>query len=291
MNITQKIERYNSARLFGKSEAGSATWLKWRRESITGSDISSIVGLNPWKSALTLYYQKTGELQEQEATTRMMLGNYLEEGIANLFQDLNPNLKVYRDLGTFAKVDAPVFKANPDGVIEDQLGNLSILEIKHTSQWWNSVPMHYQLQVMWYQYVLGLKNPATLVAVTGGDLREFVVEYDETLIEKSLEAVELFLGLLNLGVAPDYDGSNSTYETVRELTGDIIEGDKELSCGADLFAAKSIFDAAESNLNRYKSQALDELAGTKVGTYQGVEIVRLAQRGTGKPYLTFTKGN
>jgi putative phage-type endonuclease len=291
MNITQKIERYNSARLFGKAEAGSATWLKWRRESITGSDISSIVGLNPWKSALTLYYQKTGELQEQEATTRMMLGNYLEEGIANLFQDLNPNLKVYRDLGTFAKVDAPVYKANPDGVIEDQLGNLSVLEIKHTSQWWNEVPIHYQLQVMWYQYVLGLKNPATLVAVTGGDLREFVVEYDETLIEKSLEAVELFLGLLNLGVAPDYDGSNSTYETVRELTGDIIEGDKELSCGADLFAAKSIFDAAESNLNRYKSQALAELAGTKVGTYQGVEIVRLAQRGTGKPYLTFTKGN
>jgi putative phage-type endonuclease len=291
MNITQKIEHYNSARLFGKAEAGSATWLKWRRESITGSDISSIVGLNPWKSALTLYYQKTGELQEQEVTTRMMLGNYLEEGIANLFQDLNPNLKVYRDLGTFAKVDAPVYKANPDGVIEDQLGNLSVLEIKHTSQWWNSVPMHYQLQVMWYHYVLGLKNPATLVAVTGGDLREFVVEYDETLIEKSLEAVELFLGLLNLGVAPDYDGSNSTYETVRELTGDIIDGDKELSCAPDLFAAKSIFDAAESNLNKYKSQALAELAGTKVGTYQGVEIVRLAQRGTGKPYLTFTKGN
>ena len=291
MNITQKIERYNSARKFGEAQPGSAKWLQWRREGITGSDISSIVGLNPWKSALTLYYQKTGELQEQEATTRMMLGNYLEEGIANLFQDLNPNLKVYRDLGTFAKVDAPVFKANPDGVIEDQLGNLSVLEIKHTSQWWNSVPMHYQLQVMWYQYVLGLKNPATLVAVTGGDLREFVVEYDETLIEKSLEAVNLFLGLLEVGVAPDYDGSNSTYETVRELTGDIIEGDKELSCGADLFAAKSIFDAAESNLNRYKSQALDELAGTKVGTYQGVEIVRLAQRGTGKPYLTFTKGN
>jgi len=291
MSITQKIERYNSARLFGKAESGSGLWLKWRRESITGSDVSSIVGLNPWKSALTLYYQKTGELPEQEATTRMMLGNYLEEGIAALFQDLNPNLKVHRDLGTWAKVDAPVFKANPDGVIEDQLGNLSILEIKHTSQYWTEVPIHYQLQVMWYQYVLGLKNPATLVAVTGGDFKEFIVEYDETLIEKSLEAVNLFLGLLNMGVAPDYDGSASTYETVRELTGDIIDGAKELDCAADLFAAKQIFDAAEGNLNRYKSQALAELAGTKVGTYQGIEIVRLAQRGTGKPYLTFTKGS
>jgi putative phage-type endonuclease len=291
MTITQKIERYNSARLFGKAEPGSGLWLKWRRESITGSDVSSIVGLNPWKSALTLYYEKTGELLEREATTRMMLGNYLEAGIAEMFQDLNPNLKVHRDIGTWAKVDAPVYKANPDGVIEDQLGNLSILEIKHTSQWWNEVPMHYQLQVMWYQYVLGLKNPATLVAVTGGDLREFVVEYDETLIDKALEAVNLFLGLLNLGVAPDYDGSASTYETIREISGDIIDGDKELSCGADLFAAKQIYDAAEANLNRYKSQALAELDGTKVGTYQGIEIVRLAQRGTGKPYLTFTKGN
>jgi putative phage-type endonuclease len=291
MNITQKIENYNSARLFGKAEAGSATWLKWRRESITGSDISSIMGLNPWKSCLTLFYEKTGQLEEREATTRMLLGNYLEAGIAELFQDLNPNLRVYRDLGTFAKVDAPVYKANPDGVIEDQLGNLSILEIKHTSQYWNEVPMHYQLQVMWYQFVLGLKNPATLVAVTGGDLKEFVVEYRESLIEQALDAVGGFLGLLAMGVEPDFDGSASTYETVRELSPGLIDDSKELSCGVELLAAKQIFDAAEANLNKYKSQALAELQGVKVGTLEGLEIVRLGQRGEGKPFLTFTKGN
>lgn len=292
MTITQKIERYNSARLLGKAETGSATWHKWRSDGITGSDISAITGLNPWKSCLTLYYQKTGELQEQEATTRMMLGNYLEEGIANLFQDLNPNLTVHRDLGTWAKVDAPVYRANPDGVIEDQLGNLSILEIKHTSQYWTEVPMHYQLQVMWYQYVLGLtKTPATLVAVTGGDLKQFAIEYNESLMTKSLEAVEAFLGLLAMQVAPDWDGSASTLDTVRELSPDLIDDVKELSCGTELLAAKQIFDAAEHNLNKYKSQALAELQGVKVGTWEGIEIVRLAQRGTGKPYLTFTKGN
>lgn len=291
MTITQKLERYNSARLFGKAEAGSARWLQWRRESITGSDISAISGLNPWKSCLTLFYEKTGQLREQEATTRMMLGNYLEEGIANLFQDLNPNLKVYRDLGTWAKVDAPMFKANPDGVIEDQLGNLSVLEIKHTSQYWSEVPIHYQMQVMWYQYVLGLKNPATLVAVTGGDLKQFVVEYNESLMDKALEAVEGFLGLLELDIAPDFDGSASTLDTVRELSPDLIDDQKELSCGLELLAAKQIFDAAEANLNKYKSQALAELQGIRVGMLEGMEIVRLAQRGTGKPYLTFTKGN
>ena len=291
MTITQKLERYNSARLFGKAEAGSARWLQWRRESITGSDISAISGLNPWKSCLTLFYEKTGQLREQEATTRMMLGNYLEEGIANLFQDLNPNLKVYRDLGTWAKVDAPMFKANPDGVIEDQLGNLSVLEIKHTSQYWSEVPIHYQMQVMWYQYVLGLKNPATLVAVTGGDLKQFVVEYNESLMDKALEAVEGFLGLLELDIAPDFDGSASTLDTVRELSPDLIDDQKELTCGLELLAAKQIFDAADANLNKYKSQALAELQGIRVGMLEGMEIVRLAQRGTGKPYLTFTKGN
>lgn len=291
MTITQKIERYNSARLFGKAEAGSALWLKWRRESITGSDISAISGLNPWKSCLTLFYEKTGQLQEKDATTRMLLGNYLEAGIAEMFQDLNPNLKVHRDLGTWAKVDSPVFKANPDGVIEDQLGNLSILEIKHTSQYWTEVPIHYQMQVVWYQYVLGLKNPATLVAVTGGDYRQFVVEYDESLLEKAKEAAESFLGLLAMDIEPDFDGSSSTYETLRELSPDISDGVKELSCGTELLAAKQIFDAAEENLNKYKSQALAELDGTKVGTWQGMEIVKLGQRGTGKPFLTFTKGN
>lgn len=291
MTITQKIERYNSARLFGKAEAGSALWLKWRRESITGSDISAISGLNPWKSCLTLFYEKTGQLQEKDATTRMLLGNYLEAGIAEMFQDLNPNLKVHRDLGTWAKVDSPVFKANPDGVIEDQLGNLSILEIKHTSQYWTEVPIHYQLQVMWYQYVLGLKNPATLVAVTGGDYRQFVVEYDESLLDKAKEAAESFLGLLAMDIEPDFDGSANTYETLRELSPDITDGVKELSCGTELVAAKQIFDAAEQNLNKYKSQALAELEGVKVGTWGGIEIVRLGQRGTGKPFITFTKGN
>jgi len=291
MNITQKIESYNSARLFGKAEPGSAKWLQWRRESITGTDVSCIVGVNPYKSALTLFYEKTGQLQEREATTRMMLGNYLEAGIAEMFQDLNPNLKVYRDLGTFAKVDAPVFKANPDGVIEDQLGNLSVLEIKHTSQYWTEVPEHYKLQVNWYQYVLGLHNPATLVAVTGGDLKQFVIEYDELLIDKAVFLSMGFLGLIAMGIEPDYDGSSSTYETVRELGADIVEGVHELECGAELFAAKAIFESAEMNLNRLKSKALAELDGTKVGTYQGVEIVRLQQRGTGKPFLTFTKGN
>lgn len=291
MTITQKIERYNSARLFGKAEAGSALWLKWRRESITGSDISAISGLNPWKSCLTLFYEKTGQLQEKDATTRMLLGNYLEAGIAEMFQDLNPNLKVHRDLGTWAKVDSPVFKANPDGVIEDQLGNLSILEIKHTSQYWTEVPIHYQMQVMWYQYVLGLKNPATLVAVTGGDYRQFVVEYDESLLERAKEAAETFLGLLAMDIEPDFDGSANTYETIRELSPDITDGVKELSCGTELVAAKQIFDAAEQNLNKYKSQALAELEGVKVGTWGGIEIVRLGQRGTGKPFITFTKGN
>ena len=291
MSITQKIERYNSARLFGKVEVGSGLWLKWRRESITGSDISAISGLNPWKSCLTLFYEKTGQLQEKDATTRMLLGNYLEAGIAEMFQDLNPNLKVHRDLGTWAKVDSPVFKANPDGVIEDQLGNLSILEIKHTSQYWTEVPIHYQMQVMWYQYVLGLKNPATLVAVTGGDYRQFVVEYDESLIDKAKEAAESFLGLLAMDIEPDFDGSASTLDTVRELSPDLIDDIKELDCGLELLAAKQIFDAAEQNLNKYKSQALAELQGIRVGTLDGIEIVRLSQRGTGKPFITFTKGN
>lgn len=264
--------------------------MEQRAESIGGSDIAPILNLSPFKSCLTLWYEKAGALEQPEPTTRMLLGNYLEEGIIRAWADLNPNLKVHYSSLTFASTENERFHANPDAIIEDSLGNLSILEIKHTGSYWTQLPEHYRYQVMWYQFVTGLKNPAMVVAVTGGDLREFVVEWDETLMESIVGAVNAFLGLLSLGEPPDHDGSDSTYQTIRDLSPDIEDVAYELQCATELITAKQIFDVAEQSLQKYKAKAMDEMQGAKFGTWQGVPIVQLQQRGEGKPYLTFMKG-
>ena len=288
--IAKRIEELGAAKLIGSHPSGSANWHAQRQESIGGSDIAPILNLSPFKSCLTLWYEKAGALEQQEATMRMRLGNYLEEGIIRAFADENPNLMVYYSDWTFASTENERFHANPDAVIEDKLGNLSILEIKHTGRYWTELPEYYRYQVLWYMYVTGLKNPAMVVAVTGGDLKTFIVEWDETLMEYVNGAVNAFLGLLSVGEPPDHDGSDSTYQTIRDLSPEIEEVEYELECATELLAAKQIFDAAEDNLQKYKAKALDEMQGAKTGTFQGVPIVQLQQRGAGKPYLTFTRG-
>ena len=291
MSIAERIETLGHCSLIGTFPAGSPEWLEQRESGIGGSEVASILGLSPYKSALTLFYEKLGMIEPPQATTAMMLGNLLEPGIIEAFKVEYPTIKVHHESLTFASRENPRFRANPDAIIEDQNGNLSILEIKHTSQYWTEIPQHYRYQVLWYQYVTGLRNPATLYAVTGGSLRAFTVEWDDSLMELVKTAVKAFCDLLEAGTPPSYDGSDSTYQTIRELAPGIKDEEVELSCGLELMAAKQMLDAAERNLQKYKSMAMDEMDGARIGLYNGKPLVQLSVRGEGKPFITFTKGN
>lgn len=291
MTIAERIENLGFCSLIGTHPAGSEEWLEQRQSGIGGSEIASILGVSPFKSAVTLFYEKLGMLENKPATTAMQLGNLFEPAIIKAFKQEFPTIRVHYENLTFASLEDPRFRANPDAIIEDQAGNLSILEIKFTSQYWTEIPQHYKYQVLWYMFVTGLKNPATLYAVTGGSLRAFTVEWDDSLMELVKSAVIGFCGLLEAEIAPSYDGSDSTYQTVRELSAGIRDEEVELSCGLELLAAKQLFDGAERNLQKYKSMAMAEMDGARLGLYNGTPIVMLQTRGEGKPFITFTKGN
>jgi putative phage-type endonuclease len=291
MKIADRVEAVGKCVLIGQFPAGSPEWLEQRESGIGGSEIASILNLSPYKSAVTLFYEKLGLIDPPPATMAMRLGNLLEPAIIDAFREEYPTITVWHENLTFASLENPRFRANPDAIIEDQNGNLSILEIKHTGQYWTELPLHYKYQVLWYMFVTGLTNPATLYAVTGGSVRAFTVEWDETLMEVVKSAVTAFCALLDAEQPPTYDGSDSTYQTIRELSPGIRDEEVELSCGLELMAAKQLFDGAERNLQKYKAMALDELDGARVGLYNGNPIVILQARGEGKPYITFTKGN
>lgn len=291
MKISDRIENIGECVLIGTYPAGSEEWLEQRQSGIGGSEVASILGLSPYKSAVTLFYEKLGIVNQQAPSMAMRLGNLLEPGIVEAFRQEYPTITVHHENLTFASLENPRFRANPDAIIEDQNGNLSILEIKYTSQYWTEIPLHYKYQVLWYMYVTGLKNPATLYAVTGGSVRAFTVEWDKSLMDVVKAAVIAFCALLDDETPPSYDGSDSTYQTVRELSPDIRDEEVELTHGIELLAAKQIYDAAETNLQKYKSIALDEMDGARVGTVNGVPIVQLQSRGGSKPFIQFTKGN
>jgi predicted phage-related endonuclease len=217
----------------------------------------------------------------------MKLGNYFEPAIIKLFGDTHPHLTIHDSSWTFSSKFNDSFHANPDAIIEDEDGELSILEIKFSRNPMPELPEHYRLQVAWYQFVTGLHNPAVLCAVAGGEYREFVIEYDQSLAKDMKEAAEGFLELLSTDTEPTIEGSNSTYETVRELHPEIE--DTEVDIDSEEF---SKLQSALQQESFWKQQVLlrksiiqNSMQGAKWGYVDGVNVVALQSRGLGKPFL------
>ena len=63
-------------------------WLEGHRSpsTITASEVSTILGVNPYKSAFTLYHEKVGELPYFEGNISTRAGHALEPLIAHLYE-------------------------------------------------------------------------------------------------------------------------------------------------------------------------------------------------------------
>jgi putative phage-type endonuclease len=288
MEITQKIEALGFAKYLGTFEPGTPDWHKARR-GIGGSDIASVMDMNPWKSAYTLWAEKSGKAwQDLKLSIAMQMGTAFEPVIRQLFADNNSDWLTIHETGTWASIEDPRSKANPDGIIEWSDGSLGILEIKFSRMYWDQLPEHYNLQVQHYLSVLGLKR-GVVVAVAGGDWKEFEVVRDDSLVEAMKSRLQAFYGFLDTDTAPDYDGSESTYETVRQLSDGLQDGEIELGAlWSNLLQAKLESEHWENQFKAQKSAVLAYMDGTKYGLFQGEKVINLQAR-NGKPFITFTK--
>ena len=276
--------------LIGTHPAGSLDWHAQRANAIGGSDIAPIMNKSPWTSAVYLWAQKSGKLIPPEGTMAMKLGNYFEPAIVRLFGDLHPHLTIHTGDYTYESQLNPAFHANPDGVIEDEDGRLSILEIKFSRYAMPILPEHYRLQVLWYQIVTGLHSPAVLCAVAGGEYREFTIEYDQAEAEQLMRAAEGFLESVRTGKEPELDGSQSTYTAVRILHPDIQDTETEIDPGE----YRLLLDALEQE-KFWKQQATlrksviqNSMQGASYGYVDGENVVMLQSRSGGSPYLKIT---
>lgn len=62
-------------------------WLHLRKNYIGGSDAGAVCGLNPWRSPLSVYLDKTSEEIDDKDNFSMKLGRYLEDTVVKLFEE------------------------------------------------------------------------------------------------------------------------------------------------------------------------------------------------------------
>ena len=78
---TNTIERIPTAAMSREA------WLAERRKALGGSDMGAVLGLNQYRSAITVWADKMGLIQEQEDNEAMRIGRDLEPYVADRFQE------------------------------------------------------------------------------------------------------------------------------------------------------------------------------------------------------------
>ena len=139
-------------------------WLNGRMNGIGGSDASAIVGLNPYKTNIELFEEKTGRRIPEDISDKpyVIYGKNAEEHIRELFKLDYPQYEVsHYEYRILQSIKYPFMQASLDGELVDHEGRKGILEIKTTNilqsmqreKWKDRIPDNYYLQVLHYLLV------------------------------------------------------------------------------------------------------------------------------------------
>ncbi len=285
---------FNTARLLGTFEPGTSEWHEARADGIGGSEIGTILGLNPWESAYSLWAKKSGFIpQTQTSNFAMRLGQILEEPILQLWIEDNPEWEVFTT-GTYQDAKQPYLHANPDALAWNKETNeWIILEVKTSRNYWDELPPQYEAQVQHYLSIMGLQR-AKLIGLVGMDWFEVEIMRDDFQIHQQRKAAADFWKCILTGARPSWDGSEATYNAVRAENPNIEDTAVEIDGVWQIAEAQAEFDEAKEKLTKIKSQVLAAMGSAKTAYVEHngerITVVQRQARGEGLPYLVIKKG-
>ncbi|MBS5492894.1 MAG: YqaJ viral recombinase family protein [Sutterella wadsworthensis] len=206
-------------------------WLEERTKGIGGSDVATVLGLNPYKTPLQLWEEKTGKSKGHEAGEAAYWGTQLEDLVAKEFSK-RTGMKVQRVNFMLTAGEDGWMRGNLDRAIvnTDIAGRVSVLksdkaaecgrllstdvglECKTANQfmaehWGDSqeqeilagqvvtdhkIPLYYETQIQWYMAVTGLRKFYVAVLIGGNDFRMYEVPRDEDVIQALVSQCEAF---------------------------------------------------------------------------------------------------
>lgn len=141
--------------------------MKKEKKVCGGSDAATILGLNPYKTNIELWEEKTGKKESEDISSKsyVQYGAQAEDLLRELFKLDYPQYEVKHEENTMIKhKDYPFLFASLDGMIIDKdTGETGILEIKTTNilqsmqkeKWKEKIPDNYYCQVLHYLNVTG----------------------------------------------------------------------------------------------------------------------------------------
>lgn len=197
-------------------------WLEARRNSIGGSDAATVLGLNHYNSAYSLWCDKTRKITTEDISDReaVRLGHDLEQYVADRFMEATGK-KVRRENYIIKNSLYPFAHANPDRMV---IGEKAGLECKTTSSFEiekmleaGQIPPYWYCQCVHYLMVTGADRWYLGAIVFGRGFYWFTVERDEAEISALAYAEHEFWDLVETNTPPSIDGSESTTAAIKTI--------------------------------------------------------------------------
>jgi putative phage-type endonuclease len=209
-----------------KATPDNPQWHELRRAGVSASEIAAVLGISPWDSPFSLYWQKL-EGWQTESNEDMDAGRRLEPVVAQWFADQMPGMEM-APAGLYADSERTWQLATPDRLVRlrsDPPGRAPWLplECKAAGSWdgWgetgtDEIPTYYRAQNMQQMDVLGVR--AGYVAVICGlRFRWYRINWDRRDAQLMREMGPRFLCRLAAGDQPDVDEHTATLAALKRL--------------------------------------------------------------------------
>lgn len=262
-----------------------AEWLEYRKAGIGGSDVGVIVGLNKYKSAFTLFLEKTNQLPtDDEQSEAAYWGNTLEDIVAQEFSK-RTGLEVNERHELLQHDTYDFMLANLDREVTCPNRGIGILECKTSSEYlkdeWSEdkIPDSYYLQVQHYLAVTGYSFAYIAVLIGGNKFVHKEIERDEEVINYLIQLESDFWNNhISKNVPPAIDGSESTSSSIKLFYSESNDGSVELSSEEvkilqKINETKKEIQQLELQKSEYENQIKNYLGESEIGEYEGSVIV------------------
>lgn len=197
-------------------------WLQERSKGIGGSDVATVLGLNPYKTPLSLWEEKTGKTKSSPAGEAAYWGTTLEDVVAKEFSK-RTGMKIQRvnfllstgengwmrgnidraivneQIAKAVRVNKPEKAAETGLMLSTDVGLECKTASVYMSEHWgdsqeaeilagkivteHKIPLYYETQIQWYMAVTGIETFYVAVLIGGQDFRMYEVKRDQDVID------------------------------------------------------------------------------------------------------------
>lgn len=259
-----------------------------RTSYIGGSDVASILGISPWKSAYSLYLEKIGDLQQENDPKKEKIfsrGKRLEPVVIEMLVDelksrgheveiLERNKRYQHPEFPFLACEIDV-ELRIDG--EEMNGEIKTVHPFAAKDWGNEgtdeIPLYYTAQVAHGLMIKPRKRAIVAALIGADDLRIHFVDQDQELIDLIMKKEIAFWQRVQDRDPPEPSNANDIKYLYARDQGLVIDADEELAAlCVELKGHKNTLKSLESMIDEISTRIKLKMGDASLAIYEGRKI-------------------